>query len=105
MESELTDFLELGQLQFDSNGNTSITIDSDFELTGDNAEGGPLRLVSSSTITDAETSDILAEGTVSITALDLMIEELANDSFDVLNGDESLFVNFSGLIEIVLNQS
>ena len=105
LESELTDFLELGQLQFDSNGNTSITIDSDFELTGDNAEGGPLRLVSSSTITDAETSDILAEGTVSITALDLMIEELANDSFDVLNGDESLFVNFSGLIEIVLNQS
>ena len=104
LESELTDFLELGQLQFDSNGNTFITIDSDFELTGTN-DDGPLRLVSSSTVTDSESSEILAEGSVSITAIDLMIEELANESFDVLNGDESLFVNFSGLIEIVLNQS
>ena len=63
-----------------------------------------MTLVSNTSITNSETAEILAEGTVSITAIDLVIDELANDSFDILNGDaNSLFVNFSGLIEIELN--
>ena len=103
LESEIAEFLELGQLQFDSNGNTSITIDSDFEVA-EGEDGDPVTLVSNTSITNSETAEILAEGTVSITAIDLVIDELANDSFDILNGDaNSLFVNFSGLIEIELN--
>ena len=101
--SEATDFLQAGQLQFNSTGNTFITADSGFEIAGSNDVGNRLTLVSSGNITDTPTAEIRSINNVSIFAVDKIIGELATDCFDIVNGgSSSLFVDASGNSDVVL---
>lgn len=103
MGSETTDFLQMGQLQFNSTGNTFITANSGFQITGNNDVGNRLTLVSNGNITDAPTAEIRSQDIVSITAVDAIIGELATDCFEIVNGGAgSLFVNASGTSNVVL---
>lgn len=90
------DILEVGQLNFDLEGNAFISVDSDFQITDDGEDGNRLTFIANGSVIDSVTDEILAEGDVTISAIDLIIGDLAGDSFDIINGDETISVSFTG---------
>ncbi|MFK7767735.1 MAG: beta strand repeat-containing protein [Mariniblastus sp.] len=105
MGSEATDVLEMGTLQFNSNGpnNTFLTADSDINLTGTSFSGNRLLLTSSGNITDSPTADVQATTQAVLQGVDVIIGELATDCFDILNGGASnLFVLASGISDVTV---
>ena len=113
--SEETDFLQAGQLQFNSIGNTFITVNSGFEITGSNDVGNRLTLVSSGDITESPSAEISSVSSISFsdnvalvdemtdalaTDVDEMIDELVNGADEIMDGlvsdDDEMIAFFDG---------
>ena len=91
-----TDSLQIGGLTFNTTGNTNINANSPIFLTGNSNSGDQLILTSTGNITDAPTSNVTVANAASLTGVDIVIGELAGDTFDILNTN-NLFVNASGV--------
>lgn len=100
--SEATDNLQMGMFNFSSTGNTFVTADSGFEITGTNNSNDRLILRSTGNITDAATSEIRVNTAADIRAVDVIIGELATDCFDIITGPTNLFVVASGTEDVQL---
>jgi hypothetical protein len=101
--SEATDNLEFGSLTFFSTANTNISSDSNMTLTGINTVGDQAFLATTGNLTDEPTAETRIQNQASLTGVDVIIGELADDCFDIINGDESdLFVTASGINDVTL---
>ena len=98
-----TDILQFGSLTFASTLNTTINADSDVRLAGDNTAADQLFLTSAGNLTDEADAKTIVVNKAFLTGVDVIIGELADDCFDIINGDESdLFVAASGTSNVIL---
>ena len=101
--SEATDFLESGELRFNSAGNTNITSDSNMLLSGTSFAGDRLLLTTIGNLNDTATADTQVQNRANLTGVDVIIGELATDCFDILNGGAAnLTVNATGIENVVV---
>ncbi len=99
--NELTDNLLFGSLTFESQGNTNITSDGAVELRGNSSSGDILLLSANGNLTDFEQARTEIVNSAVLTGVDVIIGDLADDCFDILNGGaSSLSVNASGIEDI-----
>ncbi len=96
-----TDRLAFSSLTFSSSGNVNLASETSFFLTGDSRSDGFLTLTSTGNIRTAGDSETTVQTGASFNAIDVQIGNLADDCFDIINGD-NLFVNASGIEDVTL---
>ena len=101
-----TDRLALSSLTFSSSGNVNLSADTSFFLTGDSQSDGFLSLASTGSIRTAGESETVARTGARFDGIDVMIGNLADDCFDIINsnanGSVNLTVNASGSEDVTL---
>ncbi|MEL7497974.1 MAG: hypothetical protein AAFN77_10215 [Planctomycetota bacterium] len=102
--NEATDVLTFGSLTFDSTGNTNVTSDSDIELRGNSQTGDILLLTATGNITDFEQARTEVVTRAIFEGVDVIIGDLADDCFDILNGGAAnLFVTSTGTNDVTVD--
>lgn len=101
-----TDRLALSSLTFTSNGNVNLSAETSFFLTGESRTGGFLTLASTGSVRSAGDSETMVQTGAQLIGIDVMIGNLADDCFDIINsginGNKNLTVNASGSEDVTL---
>ncbi|MFT7632414.1 MAG: hypothetical protein ACI87E_003466 [Mariniblastus sp.] len=97
------DSLVMSSLTFHSTANTRLNANSDILLVGVNTSDDEVSLTSTGDIEDAPTASTRISNKATFEGVDVIIGELADDCFDILNGDASdLTVTASGTSDVQL---
>lgn len=95
--NETTDRFESGSLTFNSTGNTNVTSEADIQLVGANSVGDILLLSTTGNLTDVGQARTEVTTRAIFSGVDVIIGDLADDCFDILNGGSAnLFVTATG---------
>lgn len=104
-----TDKLEFSTLTFKSDGNVNVSADDSFFLVGDSSTGGFLTLESEGDIRSTNGSELLSETGARFDGMDILVGNLADDCFDILQADNDgtkrLTVNGQGTADVRLGCS
>ncbi|QEG20163.1 hypothetical protein [Mariniblastus fucicola] len=104
-----TDRLEFASLTFNSTGNVKLSADDSFFLTGSSTTGGFLTLESEGDIRSTSGSELLTEAGAQFDGMDILVGNLADDCFDIIDsfedGTKRLLVNGEGIENVQLGCS
>ncbi len=104
-----TDKLEFSTLTFKTTGNINVSADDSFFLVGDSETGGFLTLESEGDIRSTSGSELLTETGARFDGMDILVGNLDDDCFDILQTDEEgkkrLTVNGEGTSDVQLGCS
>lgn len=101
--NEATDNFVTGGLSFNSSGNTFVTSDAAIEIFGVNSVGDVLTLNVNGNLTDLGPARTEVQTRAVFTGVDVVIGDLADDCFDILNGGAAnLFVTASGVEDVTV---
>ena len=94
------DSLEFSTLTFNSTGNVNVSADDSFFLIGESETGGFLTLESEGDIRSTRGSELISQEGARFDGMDILIGNLADDCFDIINtnadGSVALSVNGQG---------
>jgi len=101
-----TDSLEFTTLTVNSSGNVNLSADDSIILAGSSTVGGFLTLESEGDIRSTSGSELLTGEGVTFEGMDILVGNLADDCFDIINSNEDgskrLFVNGLGVEDVQL---